>query len=133
MLKEAHIQFDVVMQDHLDLAVDRLGQYGLIILPGIDRIKSRQFAQSLKGAESVILATGCSLGEDRTLLQELFGQVLMEKVEPVRGSYFNTLPRDVFQSFSEQDWVYLDKGFYRIQGAGEAILPYVSPAMSVTS
>lgn len=129
MLKEAHIQFDVVMQDHLDLAVDRLGQYGLIILPGIDRIKSRQFAQSLKGSESVILATGCSLGEDRTLLQELFGQVLMEKVEPVRGSYFNTLPRDVFQSFSEQDWVYLDKGFYRIQGAGEAILPYVSPAM----
>ncbi|MCH1948078.1 hypothetical protein MCJ35_02545 [Enterocloster sp. OA13] len=129
MLKEAHIQFDVIMQDGLDMAAEHLEQYKLIILPGIEDVDSRNFAQALKSSDAVILATGCSFRHNGTLLKELFGQALAEKVEPVRGSYILTQPKDMFQSFQEQDWIYMDREFYRMQGEGNAILPYVSAAM----
>lgn len=47
----------------------------------------------------------------------------------MRGSYILTQPKDMFQSFQEQDWIYMDREFYRMQGEGNAILPYVSAAM----
>lgn len=58
MLKESHIQFDVIMQEGLDMAAEYLEQYKLIILPGIEDVDSRNFAQALKSSDAVILATG---------------------------------------------------------------------------
>ncbi len=128
MLKEAHIRFDVALASELDECAKRLKQYELIILPEITSLESQSFIRKLKESKAVILATGISLQEDPILLKDVFGQKLLERVEQVRGSYFQTTPKMVFQSMKDQDWIYLDKEFYLTEGEGEKILPFVSPS-----
>ncbi|MCI8663104.1 MAG: family 10 glycosylhydrolase [Hungatella sp.] len=129
ILKEAHLQFDVVMEEELDREWEPAREYSLVILPDVKGLKDSDFFRKLTESDTAVLATGASLRETPETLGGLFGQVLGGKVEKVRGSYFKTSPKEIFSSFRNQDWVYLDREFYEMEGEGERILPYISAAM----
>jgi len=129
-LKEAHILFDVVRAEEEERIADILDGYDLVILPGVPAVHSERLKDALLHAKASVVATGCSLCEDAALLKSLFGMELGKRIDPVRGSYLLTEPKDVFRSFPLRDWVYLDREAYEIKAEGaQMLLPLVRSAM----
>lgn len=129
-LKEAHVLFDVVKAEEEDRVAEILDVYDLLILPGVPAVHSERLKDALLHAKASVVATGCSLCGDTVLLKALFGMELGKRIDPVRGSYLLTEPKDVFRSFPLRDWVYLDREAYEIKAEGaQMLLPLVRSAM----
>lgn len=111
MLKEAHIQFDVLDGREMEILEKKARDYSVIILPAVETLPDST-ADALKKSGAVLVGTGLALKEDKESLKRLFGISLGQKLEKVRGSYMLTEPKEVFCHFADRDWVYLDKEYY---------------------
>ncbi len=130
ILKEAHILFDVVSADEEERIAELVDRYRAVIIPGADEFRSEKLREKLLHTKAAVLSTGASFSKDSELLKELFGLRLGKRIEPVRGSYLLTEPKEIFRSFPRRDWVYLDREAYEVR-AEEArpVLPLVRAAM----
>ena len=134
MLKEAHIPFDTVIDLDTEQYRNYPSGYDLVIVPGIPRLKSRKLRTALLKARVLVIATAGSFSEDEELLEKYFGIQELTRHECVRGAYYQTVPKTIFRSFPDQDWIYQDRAFWTARlsdsAAGDQapILPYVSPS-----
>lgn len=130
MLKEEHLLFDVVELDQLDQIADSIKNYEIIILPGIRQISSQKFLQAIRDSNVCVVATGMTMKENADELKELFGIKLRDKLENIRSAYLLTEPKEIFSSFLDQDWVYVDKEYYYMDTEDKnlTILPLISPS-----
>lgn len=82
---------------------------GVIIVPGIRKLKGNGLRNVLKRFEGKVILTAGAFTDEPELLKKFTGaSALMEK-HAVRGGYFETSPKEIFRSFPEQDWVYEDR------------------------
>ncbi len=130
MLKEAHIFFDVAAAEEEERISDILDRYRLVIIPGVSSVKSERLKSILLQTKASIVSTGSSFSEDPDLLQKLFGIRLGNRIDPVRGSYLLTEPKEIFRSFPLRNWVYLDGEAHEIQSEDQtSVLPLVRSSM----
>lgn len=114
MLKEAHLQFDLVDGRETEILAEKAEAYQTILLPGI-RTLPGETVEAFKRSAAVLVGTGLAFQEDPELLRSLFSVRLKRKLEPVRGSYMLAEPKQVFRNFSDRDWVYLDGDYYYME------------------
>lgn len=81
MLKEAHIQYDIVEDRQIANQENALEKYKLILLPEIVRLEEASLASLMQLAESGthIIATNRSLSEHPEALLEIFGAQINER------------------------------------------------------
>ena len=134
MLKERHVQFDVIMQSRLPAQLPK-HEYKAVIIPDItafneEELRTLAAAQS-KGA--ILFATGQSLsadGANRRFFSDAF-QASVESVEQnVRAAYAYTADKGVFKHFAARDWAIVDGVFAltRFEETVQKPLVYVEPA-----
>ncbi len=130
MLKESHLLFDLVDVRETEQIVEKAGRYSLILLPGIDWLEPSA-AEALETSKAVVAATGAALRRQPELLKRLFGISLGEALPAVRGCYLLTEPKEVFEDFSDRDWVYLDRDYYFMEPEkeNENYLPLIRAGM----
>ncbi len=130
MLKENHIQFDVIDARETEILNNKLKDYAAVILPGISYLEPST-VEVLKENERILIGSGLTLKDQKEDLKALFAVQLDRKHEQVRGSYFLTEPRSVFPDFYDKEWVYLDKDYYYMQpdAANINYLPLITAGM----
>lgn len=130
MLKESHQIFNIARFDQLDSFADKLDEYEVILLPGIDSTGSKVFDKALKNTKACVIATGLTMKNEPENLKDIFGITLGEQLKAIRGCYVKTEPKAVFSSFNQTDWVYLDKEYHYIHldEENEGLLPLISSA-----
>jgi hypothetical protein len=75
-LKESHLLFDVARFDRLGYFADRLDEYDVVILPGIESTDSEAFDRTLKNTTACVISTGLTMKNEPDKLKELFGITL---------------------------------------------------------
>lgn len=130
ILKESHIQFDVIDGQETAILNNMINQYEAVILPGISSLDNST-VEVLKESQTIVIGTGLALKSQEDNLEEVFSLRLERKLEKVRGSYLLTEPKTVFQSFHDKEWVYLDKDYYYIipNKGNKNYLPLIEASM----
>lgn len=95
----------------------------VIIVPGVRKLKNNGLRNILKRFGGKVILTAGAFADEPELLKRFAGISALEEKPAVRGGYFETTPKDIFRSFPEQDWVYVDRR--RWVPAGETNLPEV--------
>lgn len=128
MLKEEHILFDVIDLREREILEQKVCDYQTIILPAVSALEESTL-KALKDSGAVIIGTAAALSENGA--EEIFGCILLSKIERIRSSYMLTEPKEIFTSFADRDWVYLDKEAYFMEPDKENqnYLPFVRPSM----
>ena len=127
MLKEAHVLFDTVIDTDSEAYAIDPASYDLVILPGIPRLRSEKLRACFLHAGQRFIGTAGSLSEDPALLNALFGIASLQEKQAVRGAYYATEPKEIFRSFPEQDWIYVDRRRWEAEGPVH-LLPFITPA-----
>lgn len=132
MLKEEHIQFTTVLAGELENKIPEFDDYEFILLPDVHTL-SEKAQEALKNTMASVIATGMTMEDSESCLEELFGVHVSEKRTDVRGMYLQALPEAVFDDFAEKGkkWVFLDGPFRTLHllSGTEGILPRVEKAM----
>lgn len=130
MLKEAHIQYDIIEQKEIINRADVLKNYKLIILPDITALNSTA-VQILKRSaqEGVnILATNNTLADDPKGLNELFSASIVNGDLDGTGNYIQVDDHEMFDRLKLQQlvsWRYR-LGLYDFSLMDERYLPLMS-------
>ncbi|MCE7039083.1 hypothetical protein [Dyadobacter sp. CY312] len=129
MLREAHINFDIIEFTQLGNQVERLKKYKTIIIPEIVSLDS----SSLKALQyaldhgSHVIATNRSLAAHPETLASMFGASIDQKDNDGAGNYL--IPdKTVFKRFEKQKmlfWKY-NLGLYNLSGTDQTFLPIMS-------
>ncbi|NHN32965.1 alpha-amylase family protein [Paenibacillus agricola] len=138
MLKEQHIQFDVLHQNNLvrALANHGLTRYKAILIPNTASL-SEEGLQVLEDAYAQgvsLISTGLSFTDNeagQSFLQRVFDvKINNSSVLSREAAYLKTEDKALFRSFAERDWVFLDGAFPEVTFGTQTIkkLPYVIPS-----
>ncbi|MHA7964734.1 alpha-amylase family protein [Paenibacillus sp. CAU 1782] len=130
MLKESHIQFDVIKQDRLERLAASPAK--IVILPGVERLDEEQLKKlaewRMRGLH--ILATGGSLAFQPKALQELFHATADQVIHETTASYVRIDDKGMFPQLAQRDWVVVDGAFNAVtfsDGVAKS-LPYIAQA-----
>ncbi len=131
MLKEAHLQFDIIEAEELVEQANRLQRYDLFILPRIRDLDDstinlfRQLCLSGK----LVIATSQTLRDNPAALEDLFGAQIRKFEEDGSGYYLHTDQSSVLGHLSGQSllfWKYF-LGFYDFAKADTSFLEIYTP------
>jgi hypothetical protein len=131
MLKEAHLQFDIIEASEIENQANRISQYKLLILPQIIDISEpamQLIYQSCRNGTAII-ATNQSLTGNRSYLETLFGARPVQPEHNGNGFYLHPANKQLFKSFKQQtllSWKY-NLGLYDFAEADTAFLPIYTP------
>lgn len=133
MLKENHIQFDVIKQETLNHANKLLQNTKVLLIPDVRGFEKEDLdmLSTLHNNGMNILASGLSFSENsnsESFLHEVFGVTYSIKDVKLRGAYLETQDKALFTSFTNRDWVILDGGFsyMKFEKGVEKVLPLLS-------
>jgi hypothetical protein len=133
MLKESHIQYDIIENSQIGHLEKVLAKYKVIILPEIVRLdeQSLQALQNLTENGTSIIATNRSLSDHPEALMDLFGSKIEKKDHEGSGFYLSVDNKDLFKRFQGQHLVHwkFNLGFYDFEEADETYLPIFSPGI----
>jgi hypothetical protein len=133
ILKEAHIQFDVICQHQLVQKESELLGYRLLIVPDVREWVSEQIdvLSRLQEQGVNLLATGSSFtgANQKNTLQLLFNAEYIGKLNDTDAAYLETSDKQIFPEFQNRDWVILEGEFtyIRFEDSIQKLLPLVSP------
>jgi hypothetical protein len=131
MLKEAHIQFDIIEDSQIANRADALKEYKVVILPGISRLDSSaiETLNSILKQGTNIIATNISFADNPTALAEFFGAKAIQPVHDGEGFYLNPDNKELFKSFDQQTLLFwkFNLGLYDFSAADTAFLPILTP------
>lgn len=130
ILKEAHIQFDIIEDAQVGNLAEKVKKYKLIILPEITYLKPEAL-QVLKEASQQgtnLMATNRTLFDSPETLQALFGAKIINKDHEGSGFYLNPDDKRVFKRFKKQQMLFwkFNLGLYDLSGADQTFLPILS-------
>ena len=131
MLKEAHLQFDIIEAEQIEKLAEQIRQYKLLILPEIVDVSDAAM-QVLKDAcenGTALIATNQSLSNNEDHVYELFGARIDNKDHDGAGFYLNPANKEVFQRFDQQTLLFwkFNLGLYDFSDADETHLPIYTP------
>jgi hypothetical protein len=131
MLKEAHIQYDIIEDSQVGNQEEVLKKYGLIILPEIAILNqaSSEALERLCAQGTSLIATNRSLSQDSLALQKLFGAKPVNKDHDGTGFYLSPENKAVFKRFEKQSLLFwkFNLNLYDFSGADERYLPILTP------
>ena len=131
MLKEAHLQFDIIENSQLGNRKDKLKQYKLIIIPQSPNLNEASI-QAVKEAVAEganLIATNQSLVDNPDALMELFGAKVDKSDHDGSGFYLNPFDKDFFTRFEKQTLLFwkFNLGMYDLSNADEIFMPILTP------
>lgn len=131
MLKEAHLQYNIIEDGQIANLADAIKKYKLIILPeitglGDDAVKA--LTDACRSGTNLI-ATNRSLSNHPDALLDLFGARIVERDHDGAGYYLNPANKDVFTRFGQQTLLFwkFNLGLYDFAAADTAFLPILTP------
>lgn len=131
MLKEAHIQFDLIEDAQIEKLAEKMKRYRLIILPEIVNLNAKAVAilREAVANGTHLIATNRSLTNDAAALEELFGAKAVQKDHDGAGFYLAPENKELFKHFDKQSLVMwkFNLGLYDFSGADESMLPIYTP------
>ncbi len=125
-LKEEHILFDVVCAENLGSAINNLSRYQVVMIPDPGCVGAEHFA-ALDAAGVTVVISG-AVDDTASAKLSRIGVARIETLPNTRSAYLLTREKEIFKSFADRDWVFIDGPFGRIEGEGSGLLPLVSPA-----
>lgn len=131
MLKEAHIQYDIIEDSQLGNLKEKLKKYRLIILPEITRLDSASVNALITVSEEGVnlIATNRSLSDNPDALMKIFGAKPIQITHDGAGFYLNPENKDLFKSFTKQKLLFwkFNLGLYDFSAASKSFLPILTP------
>jgi len=131
MLKEAHIQYDIIQSDQVAKLKNQLQQYRLIILPGVTEMDSASLNVLKELAErgSSLLSTHRTLTDNPEALNELFGAKPVSQIQDGSGYYLSQDNDTIFNQLKGQKLIFLkfNLGFYDYDPSNTKLLPILTP------
>jgi hypothetical protein len=130
MLKEAHLQYDIIEDAQIGNLEKKIAGYKLIIVPDITYI-GKAGTDVLKRAcanGTTILATNTSFSDDASTLNELFGATIDSINYDGSGNYLQVDERSVFKRLDKQKMVFwkFNLGLYRFAKDNKTYLPILA-------
>jgi hypothetical protein len=131
MLKEAHLQYDIIHYEEIEHLYDKMKNYRLVILPQIPKI-SHEAIEILKEIcenGTSLISTNQSLIENPSALAELFGVQADTIINEGEGFYLNPDDKQLFKRFAEQTLLFwkFNLGLYDMSKCDARYLPIYSP------
>lgn len=130
MLKEAHLQFDIIEDAQIENVGENLRKYKLIILPDITYLGEKAIAVLKELADSGVklVATNKALSDNPAVLKEIFGVDRMSNETDGSGYYLDVSNHSVFTRLSLQKMVFVkfNIGMYEFEPGAETLLPVLT-------
>ena len=130
MLKEAHIQFDIIEDGQVANLAKKLAGYKLIIIPDITYL-GKDATDVLRHAcnnGTALLATNKSFSDDRETLKEFFNATYDTVINDGSGHYLQVDDRMMFPRLNRQKMVFwkFNLGLYKYGQDNKLYLPILS-------
>lgn len=131
MLKESHVQYDIIEDSQVGVLGDQLSKYKVIILPEITKLDAKSIS-TLKNVVrngTHLIATNRTLTNDTVALSELFGARVVKKDYDGAGHYLDPDNKTLFTRFDKQSLLFwkFNLGLYDFSKADTAFLPILTP------
>lgn len=130
MLKESHIQFDVIKQDRLERLAASSAK--IVILPAVERLEADELAllTEWRNAGLHIVATGGALAGQPEALDVLFDARPGRMIGETTASYVMIEDKEMFPELVLRDWVVVEGAFAAVTFGEdtERKLPYIAAA-----
>ncbi len=127
MLKESHIQYDIVEDGKIESLENKLGQYKLIILPEIINLSDDAVEVINRVCEKGVnlIATNKSFHRHPEALLKLFGAKIVNKDHVGNGYYLKPEEKQFFKRFDKQTLLFwkFNLGLYDFSAADTSLLP----------
>ncbi|MEQ9439197.1 MAG: family 10 glycosylhydrolase [Cyclobacteriaceae bacterium] len=131
MLKEAHLQHDIIEAGQIAHLADAIRKYKLIILPEIVDVSDAALQVLKQACENgtAIIATNQSFTGNEDQLFTLFGAKVDEKDHDGAGFYLNPSNKEFFTRFEQQSLLFwkFNLSLYNFSAADETLLPIYTP------
>ena len=131
MLKEAHIQFDIVEKSQIGHLEEQLKKYKILILPEIPNLdgESLEVLERINQSGTSLIATNRSLSAHPEQLERIFGAKIKELDHEGSGYYLNPADKTLFTRFEQQELLFwkFNLGLVDFEGADETKLPIFTP------
>lgn len=130
MLKERHIQFDVICQENLEERVEGLKRYLCVIVPDYRILLNEKIAAAMQEPTTNWMLTGAYPERGCEEIYRIIGGKLIDRRGANRSAYFLTQDKQVFLRFAERDWIFVDFTFAGIKFDEGVLplLPFIKPA-----
>jgi len=130
MLKESHIQYDIIEDGQIAKLDSKVKGYSLIILPEITYLNDaamQVLKEALQGGTALI-ATNHTFFDDPESLQEIFGAKMVSRDYDGAGNYLSPDNKTVFKRFPGQSMIFwkFNLGQYDFSEADNRFLPVLS-------
>ncbi|NND31471.1 MAG: family 10 glycosylhydrolase [Saprospiraceae bacterium] len=131
MLKEAHLQYDIIHFEQIATLREKIEKYKLIIIPDIPNLSDSSITVLSQACSNgtAIIATNKTLHDKPEALLNLFGAKIIETQEDGFGYYLSPDNKELFTLFRQQTllfWRY-NLGFYDLSNADDQYLPIYTP------
>ncbi|MDX2249136.1 MAG: hypothetical protein SF052_20280 [Bacteroidia bacterium] len=131
MLKEAHLQFDIIEDRQIGNLAEKMGKYRVIIFPEIVTLDSSslQVIQTVCKNGTNLIATNRSFTGNPQALAELFGARAENPNHKGDGFYLAPENKTFFKRFTGQKLLFwkFNLGLYNFENAEEKHLPVYTP------
>ncbi len=131
MLKESHIQFDIVEDGQVENLEEKLRKYKLIILPEITNLSDKSIDVITRVCKqgTNLIATNNSFYRTPEKLLDLFGAKIINKDHDGNGYYLSPKEKQLFKRSDKQTLVFwkFNLGLYDFTGADTSFLPIYTP------
>lgn len=131
MLKEAHLQYDIIEVGQIPNLRDAIRKYKVIIIPEIPSLSPDAvgaLAEACKQGTNLV-ATNRSFSGNPDALRDLFGATADKVDHDGAGFYLNPANKSVFKRFELQTLLFwkFNLGLYNFDEADNALLPILTP------
>jgi len=131
MLKEAHIQYDIIESPQIANLKDRLKKYRLIIMPGVATMDSVSLSvlNELVATGTSLLATNRTLADNPDALYHLFGAKAVNQIQDGSGYYLSPDNDNLFTRLKGQKLILLkfNLGLYNYEESNTKMLAVLTP------
>lgn len=131
MLKESHIQYDIIEDSQISNLAEQLKKYDILILPDITGLTENavNVLTDLCKNGTNLIATNRSFSQDHAALYALFGAKPVRIDHDGAGFYLSPKNKEVFRSFMGQTLLFwkFNLGLYDFASADDRFLPIYTP------
>jgi Hypothetical glycosyl hydrolase 6 len=130
MLKEAHLQYDIIEDGQIANRAETLKNYSIIMLPDINYLSEKSI-EALKIASKNgvnLIATNTSFFDNSASLKELFGAEIINKNFEGFGNYLSIDNQQIFKRLSGQSMIHwkFNLGQYKFDETNSKYLPILA-------
>ncbi len=117
LLKEEHVQFDLILKKYLSLRFDKLKDYKIILIAHLNNFSDREIEVLKKLTEEGvnIIATNQSMADNPEALKELFGATVIEKELDAFKYYLQLKDQDILKRQDKLQQAFLKCNFMKCE------------------